>query len=49
MRDRRVREDEDIVDLLDVPLLGKIEVVRIRASDVRIAHAAHARLEPSAI
>jgi chain length determinant protein EpsF len=49
MRDRRVREDEDIVDLLDVPLLGKIEVVRIRASDVRIAHAAHGRLEPSAI
>lgn len=49
MRDRRVREDEDIVDLLDVPLLGKIQVVRIRANDVRIAHAAHARLEPSAI
>ncbi|HEY2463772.1 MAG TPA: chain length determinant protein EpsF [Steroidobacteraceae bacterium] len=49
MRDRRVREDEDLIDLLGVPLLGKIEVVRIRANDVRIAHAAHGRLEPSAI
>jgi len=46
MRDRRVREDEDIVDLLGVPLLGKLEVVRVRANDVRVAQAAAGRLEP---
>jgi hypothetical protein len=49
MRDRRVREDQDIVDLLGVPLLGKLEVVRVRASDVRVAQAAARRLEPSVI
>jgi chain length determinant protein EpsF len=49
MRDRRVREDEDIVDLLGVPLLGKLEVVRVRANDVRVAQAAAGRLEPSVI
>jgi len=49
LRDRRVREDEDIVELLGVPLLGKLEVVRVRASDVRIAQAAAGRLEPSVV
>jgi chain length determinant protein EpsF len=49
MRDRRVREDEDIVELLGVPLLGKLDVVRVRASDVRVAQAAAGRLEPSVI
>jgi len=49
MRDRRVREDQDIVDLLGVPLLGRLEVVRVRASDVRVAQAAARRLEPSVI
>jgi uncharacterized protein involved in exopolysaccharide biosynthesis len=49
LRDRRVREDEDIVELLGVPLLGKLEVVRVRATDVRLAQAAAGRLEPSVI
>jgi chain length determinant protein EpsF len=49
MRNRRVREDEDIVELLGVPLLGKLEVVRVRANDVRVLQAAARRLEPSVI
>ncbi len=49
MRDRRVREDEDIVELLGVPLLGKLAAVRVRANDVRVAQAAPGRLEPSVI
>ncbi|HMH27270.1 MAG TPA: chain length determinant protein EpsF [Steroidobacteraceae bacterium] len=49
MRNRRVREDEDVVELLGVPLLGKLEVVRVRANDVRIPQAASRRLEPSVI
>jgi uncharacterized protein involved in exopolysaccharide biosynthesis len=49
MRNRRVREDEDIVDLLGVPLLGKLDIVRVRASDVRLPQTAPGRLEPSVI
>jgi chain length determinant protein EpsF len=49
MRNRRVREDEDIVELLGVPLLGKLKVVRVRANDVRVPQAAPGRLEPSVI
>jgi chain length determinant protein EpsF len=49
MRNRRVREDEDIVDLLGVPLLGKLDVVRVRANDVRVLQPAPGRLEPSVI
>ena len=49
MRNRRVREDEDIVELLGVPLLGKLDVVRVRANDVRVPQAAARRLEPSVI
>jgi uncharacterized protein involved in exopolysaccharide biosynthesis len=49
LRNRRVREDEDIVELLGVPLLGKLDVVRVRANDVRVAQPASGRLEPSAI
>ena len=49
LRNRRVREDEDIVELLGVPLLGRLDVVRVRASDARITHAAPGRLEPSVI
>jgi chain length determinant protein EpsF len=49
MRNRRVREDEDIVELLGVPLLGKLEVVRVRVNDVRVPQAASRRLEPSVI
>jgi capsular polysaccharide biosynthesis protein len=49
LRNRRVREDEDIVELLGVPLLGKLDVVRVRTNDVRIPQAAPGRLEPSVI
>jgi chain length determinant protein EpsF len=49
MRNRRVREDEDIIDLLGVPLLGKLDIVRVRASDVRLPQTAPGRLEPSVI
>ena len=49
LRNRRVREDEDLVELLGVPLLGKLEVVRIRPNDVRVPQAAPGRLEPSVI
>jgi hypothetical protein len=49
LRNRRVREDEDIVELLGVPLLGKLDVVRVRANDVRVAQPASGRLEPSVI
>jgi succinoglycan biosynthesis transport protein ExoP len=49
MRNRRVREDEDIVELLGVPMLGKLAIVRVRANDVRVPHAAPGRLEPSVI
>jgi chain length determinant protein EpsF len=49
LRNRRVREDEDIVELLGVPLLGKLEVVRVRVNDVRVPQAAPGRLEPSVI
>lgn len=48
-RNRRVREDEDIVELLGVPLLGKLDVVRVRANDARIPQAAPGRLEPSVV
>jgi uncharacterized protein involved in exopolysaccharide biosynthesis len=49
MRNRRVREDEDIIDLLGVPLLGKLDIVRVRANDVRLPQTAPGRLEPSVI
>jgi len=49
LRNRRVREDEDIVELLGVPLLGKLDVVRVRANDVRVRQPATGRLEPSVI
>jgi chain length determinant protein EpsF len=49
MRNRRVREDEDIVDLLGVPLLGKLDIVRVRANDARLPQTAPGRLEPSVI
>jgi chain length determinant protein EpsF len=48
-RNRRVREDEDIVELLGVPLLGKLDVVRVRANDARVPQAASGRLEPSVV
>jgi chain length determinant protein EpsF len=49
MRNRRVREDEDIVELLGVPLLGKLDVVRVRANDARVPRRAAGRLEPSVV
>jgi chain length determinant protein EpsF len=49
MRNRRVREDEDMVDILGVPLLGRIDFVQVRANDVRATQTAAGRLEPSAI
>ena len=49
MRNRRVREDEDIVELLGVPLLGKLDVVRVRTNDARVPRTAPGRLEPSVI
>jgi chain length determinant protein EpsF len=49
MRSRRVREDEDMTELLGVPLLGKIGRVHVRPADIRVQQAAAARLEPSVI
>ncbi len=49
LRNRRVREDEDLVELLGVPVLGKLEVVRVRANDARVSQSAPGRLEPSVI
>jgi uncharacterized protein involved in exopolysaccharide biosynthesis len=49
MRNRRVREDEDMLELLGVPLLGKLNVVKVRANDVRVPQPAPGRLEPSVI
>jgi chain length determinant protein EpsF len=49
MRNRRVREDEDMLEILGVPLLGKIGFIQVRANDARVPQAAPARLEPSVI
>jgi chain length determinant protein EpsF len=49
MRNRRVREDQDMIDLLGVPLLGTLALVQVRASDLRLPKASAARLEPSVI
>ncbi len=45
MRDPRIREDEDMLEL-GVPLLGKVNSVVVRAKDVRLPPA---QLEPSVI
>jgi hypothetical protein len=37
------------VDILGVPLLGRIDFIQVRANDSRVTHAAAGRLEPSAI
>jgi len=49
MRNRRVREDEDMLEILGVPLLGKIGFIQVRANEARVPRAAPARLEPSVI
>jgi chain length determinant protein EpsF len=49
LRDRRIREDDDILEVLGVPMLGRIKSVVLRANDARTRQAAPGRLEPSAI
>jgi chain length determinant protein EpsF len=49
MRNRCVREDEDMLEVLGVPLLGKIPFIQVRAIDARAPQTATARLEPSVI
>jgi chain length determinant protein EpsF len=49
MRNRRVREDEDMIEILGVPLLGKIGFIQVRARDARMQLPAPGRLEPSVI
>jgi chain length determinant protein EpsF len=47
MRNRRVREDEDMLDLLGVPLLGRIRPVLVRAGQLQLPKPAAGRLEPA--
>jgi chain length determinant protein EpsF len=49
MSNRRIREDEDIVEILGVPLLGKIGFVHVRPSNVRLPRAVPGRFEPSVV
>jgi chain length determinant protein EpsF len=49
MRDRRVREDADMRELLGVPLLGNMGFVPMGTKSARLPQAAPSRLEPSAI
>jgi chain length determinant protein EpsF len=49
MGNRLVREDQDMVDLLDVPLLGRIRHMPVRPSLARPQAAVAGRLEPSVI
>jgi chain length determinant protein EpsF len=49
MRNRCVREDEDMLEVLGVPLLGKIPFIQVRAIDARAPQTATGRLEPSVI
>ncbi|MGB6307475.1 MAG: chain length determinant protein EpsF [Steroidobacteraceae bacterium] len=49
MRNRRVREDEDMQELLGVPLLGRIRPVLVRAGQLQLPKPVAGRLEPSAI
>jgi chain length determinant protein EpsF len=49
MRNRRVRENEDMFEILGVPLLGNIGFIQARAYDARTSQAAPGRLEPSVI
>jgi chain length determinant protein EpsF len=49
MRNRRVREAEDMVELLGVPLLGTLRPVIVRAGELRLPKPAQGLLEPSAI
>ncbi|SRR5579859_75585 len=49
MGDRRVREDEDMVEVLGVPLLGKIGFIQVPINDARAPQATIGRLEPSVL
>jgi uncharacterized protein involved in exopolysaccharide biosynthesis len=49
MRNRRVREDEDMFEILGVPLLGKIGFIQVRGNGARIQQKSPGRLEPSVI
>ena len=49
LRNRCVREDEDMLEVLGVPLLGKIPFIQVRAIDARAPQTATGRLEPSVI
>jgi polysaccharide biosynthesis transport protein len=49
MRDRRVREDEDLRELLGVPMLGRVGFVAQGAKSSHQPAAAPGRLEPSVI
>jgi chain length determinant protein EpsF len=50
MRDRRIREDEDIIELLNVPLLGTLRPVLGPATGTpRLPRPVASRLEPSTI
>jgi chain length determinant protein EpsF len=49
MRNRRVREPEDMVELLGVPLLGTLRPVIVRAGELRLPKPAQGLLEPSTI
>jgi chain length determinant protein EpsF len=48
MSNRLIREDEDLPELLGVPLLGKVESVVVRSKDLRLPQAT-ARLEATTI
>ncbi len=48
MSNRRVREEEDMLDLLGVPVLGRIQPVNLRSGQLLLPKAA-GRLEPSTI
>jgi chain length determinant protein EpsF len=49
MSNRRIREDEDIVEILGVPLLGKIGFVHVRPGNVRLPRPVPGRFEPSVV
>jgi chain length determinant protein EpsF len=49
MRDRRVREDSELLELLGVPLFGKMPYIKPEARSYRAAPVRLARVEPSAI
>ena len=49
MRDRRVREDSELVELLGVPLFGKMPYIKPEPKSYRAAAITLGRVEPSAI